>query len=328
MLMQEKLQTFFAGMRSAVDLKAWALQFVTEDVVWNVAHPVNELKGIDQLLSGFIEPLLHSLPDLERKPFIAIEDSYQNDEWVNGTGYLLGVFSNDLFGIPAHGKMLSLRYTEMVKFSDGKISEMYLIPDFIDVMEQVGVSPLRPSLGASGHILPFSQGSKESGTAEYNQSSVQLVEDMLDCLRMFDGKSLQTMDLAAFWHEDFIWYGPAGIGTTRGIDGFRQQHQGPFVFSFPDRDVDCTLNIIANGDFISTGGWPHMSGSHTGLGGWLGLPPTGKAIKLRVMDIWRRKGDRLKENWVAIDICHIAQQLGLDIFEQMKKIKNKGVRYE
>lgn len=63
-----------------------------------------------------------------------------------------------------------------------------------------------------------------------------------------------------------------------------------------------------------------MHGTHTGHSGWLGLaPPTGKHIELRVMDIWRREGDLLKENWVAIDIVHILLQLGYDVFAQMKE---------
>lgn len=62
-----------------------------------------------------------------------------------------------------------------------------------------------------------------------------------------------------------------------------------------------------------------MHGTHTGHSGWLGLAPTGKNIELRVMDIWRREGDLLKENWVAIDIVHILLQLGYDVFGQMKE---------
>ena len=114
-----------------------------------------------------------------------------------------------------------------------------------------------------------------------------------------------------------MWYGPAGIGTTRGISGFRKQHQGPFVFSFPDRVVDHKATLVKCGNYVATGGWPHMHGSHL-VGGWLGLPPCGKELELRVIDIWRREDSLLKENWVGIDIIHMCQQMGLDVFEMMK----------
>ncbi len=57
--------------------------------------------------------------------------------------------------------------------------------------------------------------------AERNESakSRKLVLDMLDCLGRFDGRDLASMDLENYWHPDFMWYGPGGIGTTRGIHG-------------------------------------------------------------------------------------------------------------
>ena len=32
-----------------------------------------------------------------------------------------------------------------------------------------------------------------------------------------------------FWHEKMMWYGPSGIGTARGLEGFVNHHQLPFV---------------------------------------------------------------------------------------------------
>ncbi|NMT50503.1 polyketide cyclase, partial [Vibrio parahaemolyticus] len=89
---------------------------------------------------------------------------------------------------------------------------------------------------------------------EESEKSAQLVEDMLSCLGRFDGKDLFSMDLENYWHNDFMWYGPAGIGTTRGIKGFRNHHQAPFVFAFPDRSVDIEVNFLAKNDYVSTGG--------------------------------------------------------------------------
>jgi hypothetical protein len=98
---------------------------------------------------------------------------------------------------------------------------------------------------------------------------------------------------------------------------FEKNHQGPFVFSFPDRVVDHKAAIIKKGNYVSTGGWPHMHGSHL-AGGWLGLPPSGIKLELRVIDIWRRENNLLKENWVGIDIIHMCKQMGLDVFAMMK----------
>ena len=215
-----------------------------------------------------------------------------------------------------------LRYTEVVRFAGDRIAECYIIPDFLDAMLQAGVYPLRPALGYSGLIMPpaTQDGLCTASTdSAYSESSIQLVMDMLDCLRRYDGERLESMDLENYWHPDFLWYGPGGIGTTRGIGGFRRHHQGPFLRAFPDRDVDHHACTVASGDYVATGGWPHMHGTHLG-GDWLGLPPSGKHLELRVMDIWRREGKLLRENWVAIDIPQMLQQMGLDVFAQMKAI--------
>lgn len=298
------------------------------EVYWHVAHPVNTLVGPHQVIAKFLLPLFRAMPDLQRNPFIHLPGQDEGQQWVNGTGYFVGTFTEPLFGIPATGKALYLRYTEMVRIENEQIIECYLIPDFLDAMLQAGVYPLRQALGHSGPIMPPSTmdgllTEHSDSHPSYSQSSKQLVMDMLDCLRQYDGESLESMNLEDFWHPDFMWYGPAGIGTTRGIRGFRQQHQGPFLQAFPDRDVDHHANTIAHGDYVSTGGWPHMHGTHSGSG-WLGLPATNLHLSLRVMDIWRREDNHLRENWVAIDIPDMLMQMGLDVFEQMKIIIQIG----
>ena len=134
----------------------------------------------------------------------------------------------------------------------------------------------------------------------------------------YDGMSLLSMDQEKYWHPDFMWYGPTGIGTTRGLEGFRRQHQGPFLTAFPNRDVDNKQCLIAEGNYVATGGFPHMSATHSG-DGWMGMPASGKDLKIRVMDFWRREDSLLRENWVSIDIIHFLLQMGFDVFHEMQK---------
>ncbi|MEM8490475.1 MAG: ester cyclase [Pseudomonadota bacterium] len=300
-----------------------AAQLMTPEVQWHVAYPIETCLGPDAVRDRWLDPLRTALPDIERRPYIAFDGT---DGWSAGTGYFVGTFTAPLFGIPATGKTLYLRYTELLRSESGRLVEVYLIPDFLDAMAQAGVYPLRPPLGHHGLMPPprtLDGTVPRTKDTRRSEGSVQLVMDMLDGLRAYDGKSLQSMDLARYWHEDFMWYGPGGIGTTRGITGFRAHHQGPFLTAFPDRDVDHHACTVASGDYVATGGWPHMHGTHSG-GGWLGLPPSGRYLELRVMDIWRREGDLLKENWVAIDICHMLAQMGLDVFAQMHALCRGG----
>lgn len=304
------------GLRSSV------AQCLHTDAQWHVAHPVNTLRGAEEVLERFLLPLQLALPDLECKPFIHVPGVFHDQHWTVGTGYLMGTFTRSLFGIPPTGRVLYLRYTELTRYEGDAIAECYLIPDFLDAMAQAGCYPLRPALGYSGLVMPPSTMDgrcTEDRTPSYSAASIELVMDMLDCLRSYDGERLESMELEKYWHPDFMWFGPGGIGTTRGIEGFRAHHQGPFLNAFPDRDVDHHACTVACGDYVATGGWPHMHGTHSG-GGWLGLPPSGRHLELRVMDIWRREGDLLRENWVAIDIPQMLFQMGVDVFEQMHAV--------
>ena len=42
----------------------------------------------------------------------------------------------------------------------------------------------------------------------------------------------------------------------------------------------------------------------------MGLPASERTTEMRVVDIYRREGDKLAENWVFIDILHYLRLLG------------------
>jgi predicted ester cyclase len=128
----------------------------------------------------------------------------------------------------------------------------------------------------------------------------------------YDGRTLASMGMRAFWTDRFHWYGPGGIGMARGHADYERAHQGPFLRAFPDRvggDHKCR---IGDGPYVASTGWPSIRATHGG-GGWLGMPPTGRPVSMRVMDFWRRSDDRLAENWVFIDILDLALQMDVDI---------------
>ena len=316
---KELVREFYEALCASHDIDD-ALSYLAENIQWHVSHPVNDLQGLDQFLNQYWVALKTAIPDIEYKPFLMMEGSDKGQHWVNSTGYFVGTFSQPLFGIPATGKTLYLRFGEMLEFKEAKIVDAYIILDFLDVMNQAEVNPCRPSLGHDGLMMPPStmDGLCISGSNEDASVSKQLVEDMHTALACYDGKSLYSMNQEKFWHPDFMWYGPAGIGTTRGLKGFREQHQGPFLQGFPDRSVDVLTGFIAEGCYVAMGGWPHMSATHSG-DNWMGLPASNRELTIRVMDFWRRDGNLLVENWVSIDIIHFLLQMGHDVFKDMQK---------
>ena len=52
----------------------------------------------------------------------------------------------------------------------------------------------------------------------------------------------------------------------------------------------------------------------------MGMPSTGKSGDMRVIDMYRREGEKLKENWIFIDLLHFWKMQDVDILERTTKV--------
>ena len=73
--------------------------------------------------------------------------------------------------------------------------------------------------------------------------------------------------------------------------------------------------MIAEGRFGGLVGWPNLTLQHDG--GFMGMPATGSEGDMRVIDMYRREGGKLAENWVFIDLLHFWNMQGLDVLGRM-----------
>ena len=291
------------------------------DLAWHGPHPINSHAGAAAVIDNFWRPFLAALPDLERRDDILLAGEFKQAEWVGATGYYTGTFSNDWLGIPATGQVLNVRYGEFSRLQDGKVCEVYLILDMLDVLRQAGCWP---------SILPRSPGPDDrvpgpgsmdgvqmtACAAQEGQRSLELVEAMIKGLMTYDGQSLESMGQERFWHPRMMWYGPSGIGTSRGLKGFQDVHQRTFLKAFPDRVGGDHKARIGEGAYVGSTGWPSVRATHRGS--WLGVGPTNQRIGMRVMDFWRREDDLLRENWVFIDQLDLLLQMGCDVMGSLK----------
>ena len=108
-----------------------------------------------------------------------------------------------------------------------------------------------------------------------------------------------------------LWYGPAGIGSTLGWDGFVSDHRAAFLAAFPDRKGGNHYCRIGDGNYAAVSGWPSMTMTHRG--DYLGVTATNRALTLRVMDFYRIEDRQIIENWVCLDYVDLFQQMGVDL---------------
>ena len=113
-----------------------------------------------------------------------------------------------------------------------------------------------------------------------------------------------------------VWYGPWGVGGTSGFEEFQQWAQGPSVASFPNRRGGFHQARFADGVTACFTGWPSLQGVFDGVA-FRGIEPTGGFIGQNIMDFYVRRGDRLLENWVLIDLVDFANQCGVDLLADL-----------
>lgn len=287
-----------------------------DDLMWHGPHPINTQIGADAVIANFWKPLFVSLPDLERRDDIFIANTFKGSNWVGATGYYTGTFTRDWLGIPATGGVLNIRYGEFSRMEAGRVCEVYLILDILDVMRQANCWPSQLPIGRGVNDRVPGPATRDGvvltpDDPTQSDRSLVLVESMIKGLMQYDRVSLDSMGMERFWHPDMMWYGPAGIGTSRRLKGFQDVHQRAFLAAFPDRVGGDHKARIGDGAYVGSTGWPSIRATH--LGPWLGVPATNRPITMRVMDFWRREGNMLRENWVFIDQLDLLRQMDINI---------------
>ena len=297
------------------------------DAAVHLCHPLGSMNGPDALYETAYRPLHEAIPDLERREYIRMAGPSETaHQWVGCAGFYTGVFSRPWLGIPATGHVLTMRFHEFFRIENGKVVEIQAIWDICDVMLQAGVWPMARSLGHELHIPgpALNDGIRKNAyDASESQQTRQHVIDMLNHMQrhpLQGGPEIMRMD--QYWHPKMMWYGPSGIGTSRGIEGFRRRHQIPFLNAMPDRGQNnegVSAHFFADGPFAAVTGWPSMS-QHLSCDGWLGIAPSGQKLAIRSLDFWRLEDGLIRENWVLLDLLDIYRQLDVNVLARMQEL--------
>ncbi len=310
-------------------VEAAAHSALLPEVEFHGHDPVNHLSGAQAFLDGFWKPLRDSFADLRRRPHIfmggqsngrrqmALDATPVLDgrSWVSGTGVMTGRFVKDYLGLPATGKLLSLRWGEYCRVEMGRIVAVFFMIDMIDLMQQAGLQ-----------VLPLAQGYDGLWPAPWAGDGVMLEAQapkisaysldhiwrfIYQGLNRYDRNDLRSMGMAEWFTPRLHWYGPAGIGACLTFSEFENLHQRPWLVAFPDRAVQDLGALIAEGEYSGCQSWAGVMGTHTGP--YLGCAATGGRVQINGMDWWKRQGEHYAENWVFVDMLHLFRQLGVDL---------------
>ena len=148
------------------------------------------------------------------------------NDWVACMGNYFGTFVSPFryftYRTPCH-----IRFHEFYKFDKGKVVEIkqYRIYRANDAIKLMANGPqLGKFICTPGPI----SGDGLYARGDGNKSMLKIKNMLTDLCKHQSDPNPKAMKLEKYWHPQFNWYGPAGIGTSRGISGFRNWHQIPF----------------------------------------------------------------------------------------------------
>lgn len=290
-------------------------QFCAPDLRWRGYHPFGEMTGPGPVATRFWTPLRQSITRLRRRPDIFFAglneiDGFQS-VWVVAMGHLYGLFDRPWLGIAPTGKMAFLRHAEFHRVEGGRIVETAMYFDIPHLMIQTGLAPFGSQRGA--HLVQPGPATHDgllidAQPAEEGSATLALINRMIADLGQWRGSLPLEEELRRTWDEDMIWWGPAGIGATCTIERYAKQHSAPFRAAFSERSGTGHVARLAEGHYGGFFGWPNFSAVQSGP--FLGFDATGKRCSFTVIDIYRRAGNRLAENWVFIDMPAFLDQIG------------------
>ena len=301
---------------------------------WRGMHPFHEQRGADAVAAVFWQPLLGAMTALQRRPDIFLAGRNEIDGfksvWVVSMGHLMGLFDHPWLGIRPTGRIAMLRYAEFNRVADGRIVETAMFCDIPAVMIQAGQNPFPPQTGA--HLVqpgPMTHeglmyGPQDPARGAATLAAINAMMAVMSTRREGDEEfAAHVAELQRNWHDDMIWWGPAGIGATYTIPRYIRQHTGPFRKALGvGRKFNGHLCRLAEGDFGGFFGWANLTVRNAG--GYLGMTAGANPADMRVVDMYRVQDGKLAENWIFIDLLHYLNMQGLDVLARMAEVQPPG----
>jgi hypothetical protein len=298
-------------------------KYMIEDHSYRGMNPFYDLKGPEALASVVWSPIKDAMPTLQRRSDIFFAGRHNLLEtagcWVVEMGNFIGDFTDDWMKIPATGSATYLPYATLYRVEHNLILETVEFLDIFAVITQAGLNPFLPnqsggfimSPGPKTHNGLLTNGMERTTTAKTHVLTLDMLTELATSY------TSPPDHIERFWNTDMNWFGPTGIGASLGFSGYRRGHTGPFEEHLDTVKIHDWELAVSEGHFSAVMWWPCLTMRNKG--GFMGVRPNEALAEMRVVDLYRRGGDKLAENWIFIDILHFLKQQGVDLLKDIGK---------
>lgn len=224
-----------------------------------------------------------------------IEDQVAEGNTVLSRWTATGTHQAPFFGVPATGKVMHMKGTEMATVANGQIQDIHAIFDMVGLLQQLGVVPGGGGDPQPAPTPPSTAGAKAPTTDESKAILHRLIEGF------WNDRNMDVADEIV--HPEAT--SPSAPFLPPGPQGFKVIANMVFT-GFPDFHMTID-RVVAEGDRV--GALYTETGTHQG--DFIGIPPTGKKAVWTEFAILRIADGKIVESWFETDMATMMQQLGL-----------------
>lgn len=281
--------------QSETDMSSW----FHDDFQWDGNAGCGQKSGLDDFRTGWQIPFRSAFGDRRYDTHLWMEDG----DWAACFGTCHATHSGAFMGIPATGRPVRIPYVDFWQVRDGRIAYNKVDVDLASVAAQLGWDVF------GGHgwdrldppVRRLWRGQAGQGASARPLDVVQAMEAALQRIEV---------DVADYFHEDFVWDANYGCGLKHGLSEFEDGWYLPFRQYFGNHDFR-TEHFMQDGDWAACFGACFATLEQE----FMGIPATGQPIRIPYIDFWRIEGSKIAENVVRVDFANVVKQLGGDVFQ-------------
>jgi steroid delta-isomerase-like uncharacterized protein len=220
------------------------------------------------------------------------------DHWTTS-----GTQTGELFSMPATGRRFTMTGSDMMRLSNGKVTEMWHHEDMLTMMQQLGMLPQQQTQGGTPDAgrRPAARATGESGRRRTlsDDDTRKLIlrgyQEFIDRANPSAADTLLTPDYEGHF---------SATPPVHGREAFKQ-FIAMYNSAFSNHRATVE-DIVIEGDYAACRAT--FTGKHTGS--LMGVPPSGKQVTVHSLSLFRFAGDQLAEQWANNDDFGMLQQMG------------------
>lgn len=240
-----------------------------------------------------IEGWLDAFPDMR----VTVEEQVADGEFVASRHIAIGTQAKEFRGLPNTGNRGAITGLTINRVRDGKVAEVWTCWDAAGMMQQLGIFPGPDPEMSSEETTALWAGLPE--TPGEDAQTKAIVGRLYD--ELWSGGALELAD--ELIDADYLGHA-SGRPLARGPVGLAEL-AGQWRAAVPDLKFQVHAQHAEGGHCVT-----RLTAVGTHEGDWLGLPATGKVLRLSGLSVARVAGGKVVSEWSEYDAMGLLSQLG------------------